>query len=75
MQYGYKVIRFKIYKNLDNPYHILFYLKCIKNCVLSISCPLYSKLGGTLRISMCVLLCKVVILESTYIYSNNTAIS
>lgn len=60
MQYHYKVMRFNIYKNLDNPDHI-FSLKCIKNNILSASSPLYSKLGGTLCISMCVSLSKVVI--------------
>lgn len=72
MQYGYKEMRLKIYKNLDNSYY-KFSLKYIKNNILSISPPLYSNLGGTLYISMCVFLSNVVILEFTYF--NNTDIS
>ena len=30
MQYNYKVMRFNMYKNLGHPYHMLFYLNCIK---------------------------------------------
>lgn len=67
MQYHYKVMRFNIYKNLDNSYHI-FSLKCIKNNILSATLPLYSNLGGTLYISVYVFLSKVLILEGMYIY-------
>lgn len=67
MHYGYKVIRFNMYKNLGNPYHKLYSLKCIKNNKLSVSFPLYSKLGGTLYISMYVFLSEVVILEFIFI--------
>ena len=55
MPCGYKVMRFKMckiyintYKNLENPCHISFSLKCIQNNVLCISFLRYSNVCSPL---------------------------
>lgn len=74
MKYGYKVIRFKIYKNLDKPYYILFSLKCIKNNILSMSFPLQQAWGDFVFLNVCFLLLSGHFRVSIDAYADDTVI-